>query len=162
MKSETVNYTVDKKINSSCRLFDLLKSSKFIIGGSLGLKLHGFDVNVSDVDIEIVEKNEENKKRIKRELEILVAANPITYNSQSGYEPPTYRFDFVFLGTRFNVWLSDDTIHNEDLILPNGECIITGGNIIVGGVLSILKHKKQYGRRKDFVTINNLVKQIIE
>lgn len=145
------------KLNALSELRECLSKPDIMIVGSLALHLHGFEVEVNDVDIEIsIIKDDKPLMSypLAQKLELLQQANPLPEANNSLKQDSDRRFDFVFKGVKFNIWVKyeGESIHKT----------FTYYNYCkVAGVLTVLEYIKSFGRSKDLLRINNIASQIL-
>jgi len=116
----------------------------FIVGGSLALVMTGgFDLPITDIDIEI----EETNINAIHGLRFLERASPSECKNYSA----GVRIDFIYLGVKFNVFT----------VPKFTRPFVWKDYVKYGTVMSIINHKKQHNRVKDYQSINCIINELI-
>ena len=137
---------------------DTLDKPDLMIVGSLSLYLNGFNVEVSDIDLEL--RNPSNK--VLEKLYLLRISNPVDYPN---YSKNNERIDFKYQGISFNVWIKrDKSLDEVDISMLTDtklERRYTWYNYIkVSNVISTIKAMKEQNRGKDYKKTLELIQQI--
>lgn len=138
---------------------DMMGRPELMIVGSLSLHLNGFGVEVNDIDLEL---HYPSPKSIEK-LNMLSEVNPSGVKNYS--EQTDKRYDFIYHGIKFNVWLKSEGQVNYTVSIPGEEINerrYTWWNYYkVSNVVSTVKAMLQQGRSKDYKNLVKIVNQLI-
>jgi len=117
-----------------------------MVVGSLSLYRHGFQVKTHDVDVEF-------RNPTPLHLKLLT----LLHETAGREEYPVLegeRFTFLYKEIPFDVWVVKEFNSSPDTILEKDR-------IQYANVTSILKKKKQYGRKKDWDVLSSIAVQVL-
>lgn len=159
--------TITKKegVLALYELKNLLGNPETVIGGTLALNLHGFDIEIHDVDA-VVYVSQEDSKILREKLTLLTKANvPENGTECSGIieGKDGTRYSFIFKDIKFDVWFRLKDRYNvlAQNSGPDPENLYCD-NMRVNDITTIINYKKKYNRAKDIEALNKLASQILK
>lgn len=151
MKEEIV-MTKEEKINKLFKVLNVLKNDlrckRMVVGGSMAMYVHGFDVEPHDLDIEIEGADRDSlvalnmMERVNRDMK---------NNSLSEYPEDLVLRRIKVDDVEVDIWVVDKIDYNR---------VVSCNGIEFGDVLSVLKKKMAMNREKDYKTLVDYINQM--
>lgn len=125
------------------------KGTNMVVGGSMAMYVHGFEVEPHDLDIEL-----ENPD--KSTLTTLQTMDKVVYEQDNSVKPLYEKFDghyrIMILGVYVDVWVLEKIDYNR---------VVEYEGFKFGDVISVLKHKMCMHRDKDYKALTKYIEQLI-
>lgn len=125
------------------------KGTNMVVGGSMAMYVHGFEVEPHDLDIEL-----ENPD--KSTLTTLQTMDKVVYEQDNSVKPLYEKFDghyrIMILGVYVDVWVLEKIDYKR---------VVEYQGFKFGDVISVLKHKMRMHRDKDYKALTKHIEQLI-
>lgn len=125
------------------------KGTNMVVGGSMAMYVHGFEVEPHDLDIEL-----ENPD--KSTLTTLQTIDKVVYEQDNSVKPLYEKFDghyrIMILGVYVDVWVLEKIDYKR---------VVEYQGFKFGDVISVLKHKMRMHRDKDYKALTKYIEQLI-
>lgn len=125
------------------------KGTDMVVGGSMAMYVHGFEVEPHDLDIEL-----ENPD--KSTLITLQTMDKVVYEQDNSVKPLYEKFDghyrIMILGVYVDVWVLEKIDYKR---------VVEYQGFKFGDVISVLKHKMRMHRDKDYKALTKHIEQLI-
>jgi hypothetical protein len=125
------------------------KGTNMVVGGSMAMYVHGFEVEPHDLDIEL-----ENPD--KSTLTTLQTMDKVVYEQDNSVKPLYEKFDghyrIMILGVYVDVWVLEKIDYKR---------VVEYQGFKFGDVISVLKHKMRMHRDKDYKALTKYIEQLI-
>lgn len=136
--NEDFVWTKEEKVNKLFKVLNVLKNNlqckRMVVGGSMAMYIHGFNVEPHDLDIEMAGINKDMKSDILSE-----------YPETS----PLYRIKIEDVDV--DIWVMNKIDYNRTVFY---------NNIEFGDVLSVVKKKMDMKREKDYKSLVDYINQL--
>lgn len=120
-----------------------------VVGGSMAMYVHGFEVEPHDLDIEL-----ENPD--KSTLITLQTMDKVVYEQDNSVKPLYEKFDghyrIMILGVYVDVWVLEKIDYKR---------VVEYQGFKFGDVISVLKHKMRMHRDKDYKALTKYIEHLI-
>lgn len=150
--NEEIVMTKEEKIKKLFKVLNVLRNDlryeRMVVGGSMAMYVHGFNVEPHDLDIEIEGADRETlvalnmMERVNRDMK---------NNSLSEYPEDLVLRRIKVDDVEVDIWVVDKIDYNR---------VVTCNGVEFGDVLSVLKKKMAMDREKDYKTLVDYVNQI--
>lgn len=150
--NEEIVMTKEEKIKKLFKVLNVLKNDlrckRMVVGGSMAMYVHGFDVEPHDLDIEIEGADRDSlvalnmMERVNRDMK---------NNSLSEYPEDLVLYRIKVDDVEVDIWVLDKIDYNR---------VVTCNGVEFGDVLSVLKKKMAMDREKDYKTLVNYINQM--
>lgn len=125
------------------------KGTNMVVGGSMAMYVHGFEVEPHNLDIEL-----ENPD--KSTLTTLQTMDKVVYEQDNSVKPLYEKFDghyrIMILGVYVDVWVLEKIDYKR---------VVEYQGFKFGDVISVLKHKMRMHRDKDYKALTKYIEQLI-
>lgn len=144
--------TKEEKVNKLFKVLNVLKNSlqckRIVVGGSMAMYIHGFNVEPHDLDVEIEGISDDS-------LRVLNTMAMINKDMKSGIlfeyleTSPLYRIKIEDVDV--DIWIVNKISYNRIVYYNNAE---------FGDVLSVVKKKMDMKREKDYKSLVDYINQL--
>lgn len=145
--------TKEEKVNKLFKVLNVLKNSlqckRIVVGGSMAMYIHGFNVEPHDLDVEIEGISDDS-------LRVLNTMAMINKDMKSGIlfeyleTSPLYRIKIEDVDV--DIWIVNKISYNRIVYYNNAE---------FGDVISVIKKKMDMKREKDYKSLVDYIYQLI-
>lgn len=143
----------EEKVNKLFKVLNVLKNSlqckRMVVGGSMAMYIHGFNVEPHDLDVEIEGISDDS-------LRVLNTMAMINKDMKSGIlfeyleTSPLYRIKIEDVDV--DIWVVNKISYNRIVYYNNAE---------FGDVISVIKKKMDMKREKDYKSLVDYIYQLI-
>lgn len=143
----------EEKVNKLFKILNVLKNSlqckRMVVGGSMAMYIHGFNVEPHDLDVEIEGISDDS-------LRVLNTMAMINKDMKSGIlfeyleTSPLYRIKIEDVDV--DIWIVNKISYNRIVYYNNAE---------FGDVISVIKKKMDMKREKDYKSLVDYIYQLI-
>lgn len=150
--NEDFVFTKEEKVNKLFKVFNVLRNSlqckRMVVGGSMAMYVHGFNVEPHDLDIEIEGINGDSLRalstmaRINKDMKSDILSEYVE-------TAPLYRIRIEDVDV--DIWVVNKIDYNRTVFY---------NNIEFGDVLSVIKKKMDMKREKDYKSLVDYINQL--
>lgn len=150
--NEDFVFTKEEKVNKLFKVLNVLKNSlqckRMVVGGSMAMYVHGFNVEPHDLDIEIEEISGDSLRalstmaRINKDMKSDILSEYVE-------TAPLYRIRIEDMDV--DIWVVNKIDYNRTVFY---------NNIEFGDVLSVIKKKMDMKREKDYKSLVDYINQL--
>ena len=150
--NEDFVFTKEEKVNKSFKVLNVLKNSlqckRMVVGGSMAMYVHGFNVEPHDLDIEIEGISGDSLRalstmaRINKDMKSDILSEYVE-------TAPLYRIRIEDVDV--DIWVVNKIDYNRTVFY---------NNIEFGDVLSVIKKKMDMKREKDYKSLVDYTNQL--
>lgn len=150
--NEDFVFTKEEKVNKLFKVLNVLKNSlqckRMVVGGSMAMYVHGFNVEPHDLDIEIEGISGDSLRalstmaRINKDMKSDILSEYVE-------TAPLYRIRIEDVDV--DIWVVNKTDYNRTVFY---------NNIEFGDVLSVIKKKMDMKREKDYKSLVDYINQL--
>lgn len=150
--NEDFVFTKEEKVNKLFKVFNVLRNSlqckRMVVGGSMAMYVHGFNVEPHDLDIEIEGISGDSLRalstmaRINKDMKSDILSEYVE-------TAPLYRIRIEDVDV--DIWMVNKIDYNR---------IVFYNNIEFGDVLSVIKKKMDMKREKDYKSLVDYINQL--
>ena len=150
--NEDFVFTKEEKVNKLFKVLNVLKNSlqckRMVVGGSMAMYVHGFNVEPHDLDIEIEGISGDSLRALSTMARI---NKDMKSNILSEYveTAPLYRIRIEDVDV--DIWVVTQIDYNRTVFY---------NNIEFGDVLSVIKKKMDMKREKDYKSLVDYINQL--
>lgn len=150
--NEDFVFTKEEKVNKLFKVFNVLRNSlqckRMVVGGSMAMYVHGFNVEPHDLDIEIEGISGDSLRALSTMARI---NKDIKSDILSEYveTAPLYRIRIEDVDV--DIWVVNKIDYNRTVFY---------NNIEFGDVLSVIKKKMDMKREKDYKSLVDYINQL--
>ena len=151
--NEDFVFTKEEKVNKLFKVFNVLRNSlqckRMVVGGSMAMYVHGFNVEPHDLDIEIEGISGDSLRalstmaRINKDMKSDILSEYVE-------TAPLYRIRIEDVDV--DIWVVNKIDYNRTVFYNNTE---------FGDVLSVIKKKMDMKREKDYKSLVDYINQLI-
>lgn len=151
--NEDFVWTKEEKVNKLFKVLNVLKNNlqckRMVVGGSMAMYVHGFNVEPHDLDVEIEGISDDS-------LRVLNTMAMINKDMKSGIlfeyleTSPLYRIKIEDVDV--DIWVVNKISYNRIVYYNNAE---------FGDVISVIKKKMDMKREKDYKSLVDYIYQLI-
>ena len=144
--------TKEEKVNKLFKVLNVLRNSlqckRMVVGGSMAMYVHGFNVELHDLDIEIEGISDESLRalstmaRINKDMKSDILSEYVE-------TAPLYRIRIEDVDV--DIWVVNKIDYNRTVFY---------NNIEFGDVLSVIKKKMDMKREKDYKSLVDYINQL--
>lgn len=150
--NEDFVFTKEEKVNKLFKVLNVLKNSlqckRMVVGGSMAMYVHGFNVEPHDLDIEIEGISDESLRALSTMARINKDMKSDTL-SEYVETAPLYRIRIEDVDV--DIWVVNKIDYNRTVFYNNEE---------FGDVLSVIKKKMDMKREKDYKSLVDYINQL--
>ena len=150
--NEDFVFTKEEKVNKLFKVFNVLRNSlqckRMVVGGSMAMYVHGFNVEPHDLDIEIEGISGDSLRalstmaRINKDMKSDILSEYVE-------TAPLYRIRIEDVDV--DIWVVNKIDYNRTVFYNNTE---------FGDVLSVIKKKMDMKREKDYKSLVDYINQL--
>lgn len=150
--NEDFVFTKEEKVNKLFKVFNVLRNSlqckRMVVGGSMAMYVHGFNVEPHDLDIEIEGISGDSLRalstmaRINKDMKSDILSEYVEI-------APLYRIRIEDVDV--DIWVVNKIDYNRTVFY---------NNIEFGDVLSVIKKKMDMKREKDYKSLVDYINQL--
>lgn len=150
--NEDFVFTKEEKVNKLFKVFNVLRNSlqckRMVVGGSMAMYVHGFNVEPHDLDIEIEGISGDSLRalstmaRINKDMKSDILSEYVE-------TAPLYRIRIEDVDV--DIWMVNKIDYNRTVFY---------NNIEFGDVLSVIKKKMDMKREKDYKSLVDYINQL--
>lgn len=150
--NEDFVFTKEEKVNKLFKVLNVLKNSlqckRMVVGGSMAMYVHGFNVEPHDLDIEIEGISGDSLRalstmaRINKDMKSDILSEYVETS-------PLYRIRIEDVDV--DIWVVNKIDYNRTVFYNNEE---------FGDVLSVIKKKMDMKREKDYKSLVDYINQL--
>lgn len=150
--NEDFVFTKEEKVNKLFKVFNVLRNSlqckRMVVGGSMAMYVHGFNVEPHDLDIEIEGISGDSLRalstmaRINKDMKSDILSEYVE-------TAPLYRIRIEDVDV--DIWVVNKIDYNRTVFY---------NNIEFGDVLSVIKKKMDMKREKDYKSLVDYINQL--
>lgn len=150
--NEDFVFTKEEKVNKLFKVFNVLRNSlqckRMVVGGSMAMYVHGFNVEPHDLDIEIEGISDDSlcalstMARINKDMKSDILSEYVE-------TAPLYRIRIEDVDV--DIWVVNKIDYNRTVFY---------NNIEFGDVLSVIKKKMDMKREKDYKSLVDYINQL--
>lgn len=150
--NEDFVFTKEEKVNKLFKVFNVLRNSlqckRMVVGGSMAMYVHGFNVEPHDLDIEIEGISNDSLRalstmaRINKDMKSDILSEYVETS-------PLYRIRIEDVDV--DIWVVNKIDYNRTVFY---------NNIEFGDVLSVIKKKMDMKREKDYKSLVDYINQL--
>lgn len=150
--NEDFVFTKEEKVNKLFKVLNVLRNSlqckRMVVGGSMAMYVHGFNVEPHDLDIEIEGISGDSLRalstmaRINKDMKSDILSEYVE-------TAPLYRIRIEDVDV--NIWVVNKIDYNRTVFY---------NNIEFGDVLSVIKKKMDMKREKDYKSLVDYINQL--
>lgn len=150
--NENFVFTKEEKVNKLFKVLNVLKNSlqckRMVVGGSMAMYVHGFNVEPHDLDIEIEGISGDSL----RALSTMARINKDMKSDILSEYPETSPLCRIKIeDVEVDIWIVNKIDYNR---------VVSYNNIEFGDVLSVIKKKMDMNREKDYKSLVDYVNQL--
>jgi len=150
--NEDFVFTKEEKVNKLFKVLNVLKNSlqckRMVVGGSMAMYVHGFNVEPHDLDIEIEGISGDSLRALSTMARINKDMKSDTL-SEYLETSPLYRIKIEDVNV--DIWVVNKIDYNRTVFYNNEE---------FGDVLSVIKKKMDMKREKDYKSLVDYINQL--
>lgn len=150
--NEDFVFTKEEKVNKLFKVLNVLKNSlqckRMVVGGSMAMYVHGFNVEPHDLDIEIEGISGDSLRALSMMARINKGMKSDTL-SEYPETSPLYRIKIEDVDV--DIWVVTQIDYNRTVFY---------NNIEFGDVLSVIKKKMDMKREKDYKSLVDYINQL--
>jgi hypothetical protein len=150
--NEDFVFTKEEKVNKLFKVLNVLKNSlqckRMVVGGSMAMYVHGFNVEPHDLDIEIEGISGDSLRALSTMARINKDMKSDTL-SEYPETSPLYRIKIEDVDV--DIWVVNKIDYNRTVFYNNTE---------FGDVLSVIKKKMDMKREKDYKSLVDYINQL--
>lgn len=150
--NEDFVFTKEEKVNKLFKVLNVLKNSlqckRMVVGGSMAMYVHGFNVEPHDLDIEIEGISGDSLRALSTMARINKDMKSDTL-SEYPQTNPLYRIKVEDVDV--DIWVVNKIDYNRTVFYNNEE---------FGDVLSVIKKKMDMKREKDYKSLVDYINQL--
>lgn len=150
--NEDFVFTKEEKVNKLFKVLNVLKNSlqckRMVVGGSMAMYVHGFNVEPHDLDIEIEGISGDSLRALSTMARINKDMKSDTL-SEYPETSPLYRIKIEDVDV--DIWVVTQIDYNRTVFY---------NNIEFGDVLSVIKKKMDMKREKDYKSLVDYINQL--
>jgi hypothetical protein len=150
--NEDFVFTKEEKVNKLFKVLNVLKNSlqckRMVVGGSMAMYVHGFNVEPHDLDIEIEGISGDSLRALSTMARINKDMKSDTL-SEYPETSPLYRIKIEDVDV--DIWVVTQIDYNRTVFYNNEE---------FGDVLSVIKKKMDMKREKDYKSLVDYINQL--
>lgn len=150
--NEDFVFTKEEKVNKLFKVLNVLKNSlqckRMVVGGSMAMYVHGFNVEPHDLDIEIEGISGDSLRALSTMARINKDMKSDTL-SEYLETSPLYRIRIEDVNV--DIWVVNKIDYNRTVFYNNEE---------FGDVLSVIKKKMDMKREKDYKSLVDYINQL--
>lgn len=150
--NEDFVFTKEEKVNKLFKVFNVLRNSlqckRMVVGGSMAMYVHGFCVELHDLDIEIEGISDDSLRALSTMARINKDMKSDTL-SEYPETSPLYRIKIEDVDV--DIWVVNKIDYNRTVFYNNTE---------FGDVLSVIKKKMDMKREKDYKSLVDYINQL--
>ena len=150
--NEDFVFTKEEKVNKLFKVLNVLRNSlqckRMVVGGSMAMYVHGFNVEPHDLDIEIEGISGDSL----RALSTMARINKDMKSDILSEYPETSPLCRIKIeDVEVDIWIVNKIDYNR---------VVSYNNIEFGDVLSVIKKKMDMNREKDYKSLVDYVNQL--
>lgn len=150
--NEDFVFTKEEKVNKLFKVLNVLRNSlqckRMVVGGSMAMYVHGFNVEPHDLDIEIEGISGDSLRALSTMARINKDMKSDTL-SEYLETSPLYRIKIEDVNV--DIWVVNKIDYNRTVFYNNEE---------FGDVLSVIKKKMDMKREKDYKSLVDYINQL--
>lgn len=150
--NEDFVFTKEEKVNKLFKVLNVLKNSlqckRMVVGGSMAMYVHGFNVEPHDLDIEIEGISGDSLRALSTMARINKDMKSDILSEYVGTSP-LYRIRIEDVDV--DIWVVNKIDYNRTVFYNNEE---------FGDVLSVIKKKMDMKREKDYKSLVDYINQL--
>lgn len=150
--NEDFVFTKEEKVNKLFKVLNVLRNSlqckRMVVGGSMAMYVHGFNVEPHDLDIEIEGISGDSLRALSTMARI---NKDMKSDILSEYVETTPLYRIRIEDVDVDIWVVNKIDYNR---------IVFYNNIEFGDVLSVIKKKMDMKREKDYKSLVDYINQL--
>lgn len=150
--NEDFVFTKEEKVNKLFKVLNVLKNSlqckRMVVGGSMAMYIHGFNVEPHDLDIEIEGISGDSLRALSTMARI---NKDMKSDILSEYVETTPLYRIRIEDVDVDIWVVNKIDYNRTVFYNNEE---------FGDVLSVIKKKMDMKREKDYKSLVDYINQL--
>lgn len=150
--NEDFVFTKEEKVNKLFKVLNVLKNSlqckRMVVGGSMAMYVHGFNVEPHDLDIEIEGISGDSLRALSTMARI---NKDMKSDILSEYVETTPLYRIRIEDVDVDIWVVNKIDYNRTVFYNNEE---------FGDVLSVIKKKMDMKREKDYKSLVDYINQL--
>lgn len=150
--NEEIILTKEEKTNKLFKVLNVLKNDlqckRMVVGGSMAMYVHGFNVEPHDLDIEVEGLTHESLAALNMMARI---NKDMKSNTLSEYPETSPLYRIRIEDVDVDIWVVNKIDYNR---------VVSYNNIEFGDVLSVIKKKMDMNREKDYKSLVDYVNQL--
>lgn len=151
--NEDFVFTKEEKVNKLFKVLNVLKNNlqckRMVVGGSMAMYVHGFNVEPHDLDIEIEGISGDSLRALSTMARINKDMKSDILSEYVKTAPPLYRIRIEDVDV--DIWVVNKIDYNRTVFY---------NNIEFGDVLSVIKKKMDMKREKDYKSLVDYINQL--
>lgn len=151
--NEDFVFTKEEKVNKLFKVLNVLKNSlqckRMVVGGSMAMYVHGFNVEPHDLDIEIEGISGDSLRALSTMARINKDMKSDILSEYVETAPSLYRIRIEDVDV--DIWVVNKIDYNRTVFY---------NNIKFGDVLSVIKKKMDMKREKDYKSLVDYINQL--
>lgn len=150
--NEEIILTKEEKVNKLFKVLNVLKNDlqckRMVVGGSMAMYVHGFNVEPHDLDIEVEGLTHESLAFLNMMARI---NKDMKSNTLSEYPETSPLYRIRIEDVDVDIWVMNKIDYNRTVFY---------NNIEFGDVLSVVKKKMDMKREKDYKSLVDYINQL--
>ena len=150
--NEDFVFTKEEKVNKLFKVLNVLRNSlqckRMVVGGSMAMYVHGFNVEPHDLDIEIEGISGDSLRALSTMARI---NKDMKSDTLSEYVETTPLYRIRIEDVDVDIWVVNKIDYNRTVFY---------NNIEFGDVLSVIKKKMDMKREKDYKSLVDYINQL--